>query len=142
MTGLFAFSLDRETFRGAFETRQQALDAAMAALQRRSDMPEGIFVGQWAEPDPQADDHAEAVVERMRDRWRATASEEKFLDAVSEQQLADLDYDIERVLRAWLAKHTLLPRPTKVRAVSEHPIPTVRHVAVSTERETSVMGEA
>lgn len=144
MTGKFAYSLDRETFSGAYDSRQQALDAAMTAVKSLPETPaEGVFVGQWSEPDVQSDDHAEAVVDAMRDRWRANgSSEEKFLEKPTEQQLADLDYELARTIRGWLAKHNLLPRPTKVRAVSQHAIPNVAHVPQAEEHETSMMGEA
>lgn len=143
MTGQFGFSFDRETYRGSYASRQAALLAATEELKRREDLPAGIYIGQWCEPDLQSDHHAEPVVQAMRDRWRQSAGEEKFLDKPTEQQLADLDYDLDRVIRQWLAKHSLLPRPTRVRAVSEHAIPLVRHVSeVAGARETSVIGEA
>jgi hypothetical protein len=143
MNGKFAYSFDRETFNGAFDSRQAALDAAMKVLRERSDMPEGIFVGQWAEPDPRSADHAESVVDAMRDRWANSGAEGAFLQKVTHQQLADLDHELDRTIRTWLAKHNLAPRPTKVRAVSEHPVPNVHHVAANmAEKETSLMGEA
>ncbi len=143
MTGKFAYSFDHETFTGAYDSRQQALEAAMVALKDRVETPaEGVFVGQWSEPDVRADHHAEHVVDAMRDRWRASDSEGEFLESPTEQQLADLDYDIARVISGWLAKHNLLPKPTKVRAVSQHAIPNAQHVAQGQERETSLMGEA
>jgi hypothetical protein len=143
MIGQFAFSFDRETFRGIYPTRQAALDAALKHLRERSDMPEGIFIGQWVQPDPQSADHAEAVIEAMRDRWENTGAESKFLSQITDQQLADLDHEIDRAIRTWLTKHDLAPKPTKVRAVSEHPVPNVHHVATNpNEKETSLMGEA
>jgi len=141
MTGTFAFSFDREVFRGTFDSRQAALAAAHEELKKREDLPAGIFIGQWAEPDPQTDGHAESVVADMRDRWRIATGESTYLEKPTEQQLADLDYDLDRTIRGWLAKHKLLPRPTRVRAVSEHPIPTVNHVAQAELHETSVIGE-
>ena len=142
MIGKFAFSFDRETFTGTFDTRQQAFDAANKIVASRIDHPPAIFVGQWAEPDAQSDDHAEAIVERMTLRWRSSGAEGKFLDTVNEHQLAELDYDIDRVVRNWLAKQNLTPRPTRVQAVSEHAVPSIHHVSQSNERETSVIGEA
>ena len=143
MTGTFAFSFDRETYRGTFESRQAALAAATEELKRRADLPAGIYIGQWAEPDPQSDHHAERVVAAMRDRFKIATGESKYLERPSEQELADLDYDLDRAIRGWLNKHKLTPKPTKVRAVSEHAIPNVLHVAdASVGRETSVIGEA
>jgi hypothetical protein len=143
MTGTFAFSFDRETFRGTFESRQAALAAATEELKKRDDLPAGIYIGQWAEPDPQSDHHAEDVVAAMRDRFRAATGESKYLAKLDEQTMADLDYDLDRAIRSWLSKHKLTAMPIKVRAVSEHPIPNVVHVAdLGGARETSVIGEA
>ncbi|HEY0007820.1 MAG TPA: hypothetical protein VGB55_03765 [Tepidisphaeraceae bacterium] len=143
MIGKFAYSFDRETFLGEFDTRQHALEAAMVALRQRSDLPEGVFVGQWAPPNLQADHHAETLIEAMRDRWHSAGAEGSFLKNVTEQQSADLDHEIERTIQAWIAKHRLTPPATKIRAVSEHAVPNVRHVVdESTRRETSVIGEA
>ena len=141
MVGTFAYSFDRETFQGSFETRQAAKDAAFAALKKRQDMPPGIFIGQWAEPDAQTDHHADAVIAAMKDRWHRSGAEEAFLPHVTEQQAADLDYALEAAIRSWLSKHQLLPKPTRVRAVSEYGIPNVHHVAANEEHETSVIGE-
>lgn len=143
MTPVFAYSFDRDTYTGQYPTRQKALDAALIALRDRSDLPEGIFIGQWVEPDPKASYHAEDVIECMRDRWRASPEQGDFLDRVTDQQLADLDAELDRTIRTWLTKHGLTPQPTKVRAVSEHPVPNVHHIEVPAhERETSLMGEA
>ena len=143
MPGPYAYSFDQDTFRGRFDSRQQALDAAARALRDRADQPEGIFVGQWLEPDVQTAGHAGPVVAAMRDRWRRAGGDRGFLDAVDERSLGELNADLERVLKAWLADHDLLPATTRVRAVSHHPVPNVHHVAVtSDERETSLIGEA
>jgi len=143
MTPTFAYSFDRDNYHGSYPTRQLALDAAMTALKNRSDQPEGIFVAQWVEPNPQSSNHADNLIEAMRDRWQASPEPGDYLDGASEQQSADLDHEIDRCIRGWLTKHNLLPAPTKVRAVSEHPVPCVHHVDVPAhERETSLMGEA
>ncbi|MGC4031825.1 MAG: hypothetical protein QM754_08865 [Tepidisphaeraceae bacterium] len=143
MHGLFAYSFDRETFHGNFATREAALAAAGQALRQRQDMPEGIFVGQWAMPDPQTDGHADPVLDAMRSRFQSATGESNYLSRVSEHDAADLDAALQRVIGDWLSKTGHAPRPTKVRAVSHHPVPNVLHVPDAVgERETSVMGEA
>jgi hypothetical protein len=143
MIGKFAFSFDRETFNGQYDTRQHALDAALVALRDRVDRPEGIFIGQWAQPNLQADHHADDLIDAMRTRWQSAGNENPFLADVTEQQAADLDHEIEKTIVAWIAKHRLTPPAVKVRAVSEHPVPNVRHVADDgNARETSLIGEA
>lgn len=143
MTGKYAYSFDQEDYRGVFDTREQALQAGLTAVRDRSDMPEGVFVGQWAAPAIEASGHAECVVEAIRDHWNANEGDRSFLAKVTEQQMADLDHHLTLTIRNWLTKHHLLPRPTEVRGVSHHPVPTVHHVsAPEGERETSVIGEA
>lgn len=143
MTGTFAYSFDRDTFHGRFPTREAALAAAGRALKDREDQPEGIFVGQWSEPDPQTDGHAEAIIEAMRDRAQSATGERGFLNNVTEQQAAALDTAIQTALRDWLAQTGLTPRATRVHAVSQYPVPNVHHVDVPAgERETSLIGEA
>lgn len=143
MTGSFAYSFDQETFRGSYPTRQQALEAAARAVRDRVDQPEGIFVGQWIEPDPQTAGHAVPTIAAMRDRWHQAGGDRGYLDNVDEQTLADLDAALEQTVTAWLARHKLKPAATRVRAVSHHPVPNVNHVAVPAgERETSLIGEA
>lgn len=139
----FGYSFDRDTFHGQFDTRQAALAEAMKALKQRTDVPEGIFVGQWIEPDPRSTDHAELIVNAMRDRWEMSSESGAYLSSVTDQEMADLDAELDRAIRAWLTKHHLLPSPVKVRGVSEHPVPNVHHVNVPAhQRETSMMGEA
>ncbi len=143
MIPTFGYSFDRDTFNGNFPTRKAALDAALQALGNRSDVPEGIFVGQWIEVNPQTSDHSDMVLDAMRDRWQASSQSGEFLNHVNEHDAADLDQTINQCLREWLAKHNLVPTATKVRGVSEYPVPNVHHVDTPKhERETSFMGEA
>ncbi len=142
-TPTFAYSFDRDNYHGNYPTRQAALDAALKALRSRSDVPEGIFVGQWIQPDPQSTGHADSVLEAMRDRWHASSESGDYLASVNEHQAADLDAALDTCIREWLTKNALLPAATRLRAISEHPVPNVHHVPVPAhERETSLMGEA
>lgn len=143
MNGTFAYSFDRETFIGRYPSREAALAAAGRALKDRADQPEGIFVGQWSEPDPQTDGHADNVLAAMHDRFAAATGDTGYLSVVGEQQAAALDTAIQTAIRDWLTHQNLTPRATKVRAVSHHPVPNVHHVEVPAgERETSMIGEA
>ena len=139
----FAYSFDQETFHGRYPTRDAALAAAKKALRDREDMPEGIFVGQWSEPDPQTAGHADAIIAAMQDRVRQTTGETNYLADVTGQQTAALDQAIATTLTDWLRRTGLAPQATRVIAVSHHPVPTIEHVAVPQgERETSLIGES
>ncbi|MBC7784385.1 MAG: hypothetical protein H7144_11155 [Burkholderiales bacterium] len=135
----FAFSFDRESFQGQYATRQQAVDAAMALLPTRTELPDAVFVGRWIDPSLNTEGHAENIIETLRDRWNS--SDTTFLEKVSDQQLADLDAEIDRTIRTWLTKHDLAPRPTSVRAVSEQPVQNTHSVAAPAHGlETSIIG--
>lgn len=139
----FAYSFDQETFHGRYHTRDVALAAAKKALRDREDMPEGIFVGQWSEPDPQTAGHAEAIIAAMQDRARQANGDADYLDGVTDQQTAALNEAVNATLTDWLRRTGLTPQATRVVAVSHHPVPTIEHVKVPHgERETSLIGES
>ncbi len=136
MNPKFAYSFDRELFHGEFSTRQQAYEAAINALTSRSDLPEAIYVGRWAAQDLQTSDHAETIINNIRDRWESAYSNSNFLSRLNEQQVADLDYELDRTIRTWLTKHDLTPRLTSVQAVSEYPVPNVQNTAATNSQRT------
>ncbi|HWP39524.1 MAG TPA: hypothetical protein VNL70_01270 [Tepidisphaeraceae bacterium] len=134
MIGTFAYSFDRETFHGSYATRQEALKKALEKLPEIETTPEAIYVGKRVPIDVGSSGLAEMILAAMRRRVREQNSEEvgvadDFLMRVNEHQLAELDDEIDRVIRAWLVKHELMPRQDKIVAISEHPIPQPSMVA-------------
>jgi hypothetical protein len=127
--GSFAYSLDRETFTGVFNTRDEAFRAGCLAADRLHTQLTEIYVGQRVAGDPQADLHAWEVIKSMRDRARAAAGDDStgYLAHVSAEQAKDLDGAIESAVLRWLANHKLGPQFFRIEAVSEHPLPTVSH---------------
>ena len=121
----FAYSFDRTSFTGPFGSRQEAITAGIARSRELSGAIEAVYVGMIVQPDPQASGHAEEAIKNMVRRARGAAGEsyEGYLTRVTEQQEAELDAAIEQSVLAWLQKHDLMPQFTKVRGVSEHPIP-------------------
>jgi hypothetical protein len=138
MVGKFAFSFDRDTFHGHERTRQDALAAAERKLNGLEFIPEAIFVGKRVPTDPGTSGLAETVLKLMRRRMNesgADAASQQRL-RVNEHQLAELDDALDRVIRAWMAKHDLEPGDSKVIAISEHPLPQpamTRHLKVASE---------
>src|SRR5438067_2462860 len=65
MTRKFAYSYDREDYTGAYESAEDALAAAVANSELMSNPPTTIFVGTIVQADPQAADHAKAIVNNM-----------------------------------------------------------------------------
>jgi hypothetical protein len=125
MVGKFAYSFDRDTFHGHEHTRQQALGVAERKLKEIDFIPEAIFVGKRIPTDPGTSGLAEMVLtairRRMSENGADAASRQRL--KVNEHQLAELDDELDRVIKAWMAKHELLPGDSKVIAISEHPLP-------------------
>jgi hypothetical protein len=123
----FAYSFDRHSYTGPFNSRQDAIAAGIARSREIGAAGiEAVYVGMIVLPDPQASGHAEEVIKNMVRRFRGASGEsyEGYLTRVTEQQEAELDAALEQCILGWLKKHNLMPHFTKVRGVSEHPIPT------------------
>ena len=147
MRGTYAFSLDRESFSGVFNSRQEAFEAGSIAADRLNAQVTEIYVGQRVGGDPQTNLHAWEMIKSMRQRARAAAGDDDasdFLARVSEEQARDLDGALETVLNRWLANYKLAPTFFRIEAVSEHPVPCVTtHASFGqTEREVSEIGES
>ncbi len=124
----FAYSVDRHSYTGPFDSRQEAIDSGVARSRALGAAGiDCVYVGMIVQPDPQATGHAEEVIKNMVRRARGAAGEsyEGYLTRVTEQQEAELDEAIERGVMDWLRKHELMPQFTQVRGVSEHRIPSV-----------------
>src|SRR5438045_5721370 len=68
MSGRYAYSLDRETFLGQFNTRADALRAALTAARQQCDPPTEVYVGVRIAGDIQATGHAVCVIRSMYER--------------------------------------------------------------------------
>jgi hypothetical protein len=121
----YAYSFDRETFTGAFATRDEAYRAAVARASGMEDTPAEIFVGERVPADPQASGHATELIKAMARRARAAAGEgaDEYLRRVNDQQEAELDEAVECTILDWLTRHEMMPTFADVRAISEHPMP-------------------
>jgi hypothetical protein len=125
MVGTFAHSFDRETFNGSQNTRQDALKEGFQKLPQLESSPDMIYVGKRVPLDPGSSGLAEMILAAMRRRVReqSEGSSNQYLMRVNEHQLAELDDEIDRVVRAWLTKHNLQPTQSRMIAISEHPVP-------------------
>jgi hypothetical protein len=135
----YAYSFDRETFRGDFPTREQALEAGLRAAAGRSGMVEAVYVGRRVPVDAQVDHHAEDVVRSMRRRMQSRSGDGAYLAGANEHVLADLDAALARTIAGWLAKHGLTPA-ARVSSISEHPLPSVRAHATVRSDEVQMIG--
>lgn len=140
----FAYSFDRETFHGNYETRQEALRQALGRLRESDESAEMIYVGKRVPVDPGSSGLAELILGAMRRRVRDQTGDaaSQYLLRVDEHALAELDSEIDRIVRAWLAKHQLQPTHTRIVAISEHPVPTPRMLRSDNgESEVTELGE-
>jgi hypothetical protein len=135
----FCVSLDRESFVGAYDTREQAVAAGFELARSSAGLVDSIYVGKRQPTPAQADGHAESVVDAMRDRMRASNGPDDYLDRVNEHQLADLDASIEHAIVDWLSRHQLTPA-SRVVSISEHPVPAVAAHARGQRDEVCLIG--
>jgi hypothetical protein len=142
MPARFAYSLNGENYAGAFPSRDEALAAAIRAAHDPGQViePQSVFVARRVEADPHATGHAKTILREMA--WQAHdevgAPATHYLGKLSDDQVADLDSDIEKVLYDWLRRHDLLPTYFKVEGISEHPVPTPRMNGRSAESNHEV----
>ena len=146
MKGTFAYSLDRETYTGVFNTRDEAFHAGCYAAERLHANITEIYVGQRVAGDPQADLHAWELIKSMRDRARAAADDDAagYLKNITNEQAKDLDGAIEATILRWLGNYKVGPAFFRIEAVSEHPVPTHTHAGFGKMRDDEVhdLGES
>ena len=137
----FAFSFDRESgFRGAFATREAAVEAGQEAARERSTPIDAIYVGKRVPVDPQADGHAECIVKAMRERMLGKCGVTDYLSKANEHLMADLDAQLAATIAVWLRRHAMLPA-ARISSISEHPLPMAReHPIDRSGRELSLIG--
>jgi hypothetical protein len=138
--GTYAFSLDRETYNGVYNTRDEAFRAGCAAAERLHSSVTEVYVGQRVAGDPQADLHAWELIKSMRSRARSAAGDDStgYLKNVTAEQARDLDGAIEAAVLRWLANHKLGPAFHRIEAVSEHPISTMSHAGFGQTKRDEV----
>lgn len=146
MPARYAYSLNGENYTGAFTTRDQALEAALADARDPLKLePQTVFVARRVEADPHAAGHARSVLREMA--WQAHdevgAPAANYLNQLKPEQIEELDSAIEQVLYGWLRKHDLLPAFFKVEGISEHPVPPLpSRNGKPSDREVHQVGES
>ena len=146
MKGTFAYSLDRETYTGVFNTRDEAFHAGCYAAERLHANITEIYVGQRVGGDAQANLHAWEMIKSMRERARAAADDDAagYLKNVTNEQAKDLDGAIEAAILRWMGNYKVGPAFFRIEAVSEHPVPTHTHAGFGKTRDDEVhdLGES
>ncbi|MEO6436415.1 MAG: hypothetical protein ABIP55_11750 [Tepidisphaeraceae bacterium] len=129
MKGTYAYSLDRESYTGIYNSREEAFRAGCVAADRLHAQLNEIYVGQRVAGDPQADLHAWEVIKSMRDRARSAAGDDAtgYLKSVTAEQARDLDGAIESAILRWLANHKVGPAFHRIESVSEHALPSIAY---------------
>jgi hypothetical protein len=144
--GTYAYSLDRESFTGIFNTREEACQAGCAASERLHAQVTEIYVGQRVAGNPQADLHAWEMIKSMRERARAAAGDDSagYLTNLTAEQVRDLDGALESTLLRWLANYKIGPAFYRFEGISEHPLLSVAYAGFgkTTDDEVHEIGES
>jgi hypothetical protein len=127
MSDKYAYSLNGDQYRGAFSSRAEATQEAIAAARRAEDTPQSVFVGRVVPASAKADGHARAVISHMAARAREEFGDaaSQYLANLSKAQIEELDGALELVVLGWLQQHELIPNFFKVEAIGEISVPTV-----------------
>ena len=135
----YAYSFDRQSFRGRFETRRGALEAARKALPLWPAAAEALYVGRRIDPALHVHGHAALVLDAMRRRALDAGDVPPDHDPLPAGARRDLDARLADLLRDWLVAHDLLGR-TRIEEISEHALPLVSHVDGGDEVEVGPVG--
>ena len=123
----YAYSFDRETFRGRFETRRDAVAAARDALPLWPAAAEAIYVGRRIDPALHVHGYADLVLAEMRARALDNGDAPVDHDGLPADARRDLDAVLARALRDWLTAHDLVG-DSRIEEISEHALPLIAHV--------------
>ena len=135
----YAYSFDRETWRGRFPNRAQAVEAAETALPDFPAVAEAIFVGRRVDPNLYVHGYAPMLLEAMREQACKAGDQPVDHNGLSPRVRDDLEHSIAQTLRDWLIRHELVP-PGRIEEISEHPLPLIRHVADNDQAEVCLLG--
>ena len=135
----YAYSFDRDTFRGCHPTRAEAVAAGEEALTHYNAPVEAIWVGRIAENEPPVDLLGEMVIDEINDRQSEDGQESIH---AGEAARDDLDARLSALLKSWMDDHGLLPA-RGVESVSEHAIAVKPHVDQRGDvgKEVSLIGD-
>src|SRR5690348_5279940 len=78
---MFAYSFDRETFFGSFDSRAAAFDAAVHRAADLNNQVDQVYIGLRVPGDPQASGYARDLIKTMRTRAAAARGEGEGDDA-------------------------------------------------------------
>ena len=140
-TRSYAYSFDREAYIGRYASRDEARAAAVSALRNRRVPPDGLYVARRVTPDLHVEGLSETVVDALRDAFGRDRDPDR-LDRIDDDDLSDLDAALAHTVRAWLLRRDLVRDPEEFEAISEHPLPIVKHVRQPETLEVGPLGES
>jgi hypothetical protein len=121
MNERYAYSYDREDYRGSYASPEEAFEAARMYSEGAATT---IYVGVLVDADPQATDHAGPIIHAMRQRALVDIGDaaRHYLKTVSSQQVKELDAALEQTILAWLRRNSLMPNFVRVQGIREFPV--------------------
>lgn len=121
----FAYSYDREDYTGRFDTAEAALAEAIRNSEGLASPPTEIFVGQLVEADPQAHDHAQALIDAMSQRAHVDFGDpaRRYLKKLPKKLVKELDDALAATILDWLKRNNLMPTWVQVQGIREYPVP-------------------
>jgi hypothetical protein len=124
MNEQYAYSVNGEHYRGAYSTREEALQDGLADAQRCDDSPPMVYVARRVPGDAMASGHARAIIANMCSRAREEFGDDasSYLAGVSQQQVDKLDKSLTAAVETWLSAGGLAPSFFTYEAISQHPV--------------------
>jgi hypothetical protein len=140
-TKRYAYSLNGSDWRGNFNSRKEARQAALDAVKEQTEPAREVYVGQMIPADPQASGHARNIIREINRRADA-AGVGDYLSGLKVDQVEDLDREVANVIFHWLLRHRLEPTNFTVNAISEYPVPLPPEVRTGPTDEVADLGQS
>ena len=123
MTGKWCYSHDEEHFYGDFDTKEEAIEEAIYALDETGADFAMIWVGE--EADISIHLCAHVVLDQLAEDAYEEAGEhaEKFLQHVEKEHEEELEKELNQVIKTWMKKHKYEPTFYTVKNVEEIKVP-------------------
>ena len=126
---MFAYSLNEENYHGKYDTREEAITAAIldedAALadEVKLVLGQSIWTGKCVERT--ASNYFSSINQILEDMQERSYDEigewcDNWLKGITDQQIEELSSDLVTIIDAWATKHVLHPKFYLIENIQEH----------------------